>query len=197
MRSVPFAAALAMALFARTAMAHEYDVVLDPAQAVPAPNVTGFTPAGVATVDVNSITGLVTISGTYSGLTSDISNSYLHGWAPSGMGAGVIFGLSNTDGASGAFSGSYTLSPLEFAGLYAGETYRMKFKAVVKASTPLVAMPNQPRWQPSRTRPWISSKNDRAPAATEEIQVVPEPSTFGMLAMAMGVMLLGRRWIKR
>jgi len=99
------------------------NISLDPGQEVPAPNVAGFSPTGSAVVVVNTGTGDVSITGTYSGMTSDVNNSHLHGLAPPGVATGVIFGLANTGGTAGSFNGISTLSAANLAGFLAGQTY--------------------------------------------------------------------------
>ncbi len=114
---------IVLAVSAGPAAAITFDVPLEPGQEVPAPTLGGFSPTGSATVDVNTITGDVNISGSYSGMTSDVNNSHLHGLAPAGVPVGVLFGLSNTGGTSGTFSGSATLSAGNLTGLLDGNTY--------------------------------------------------------------------------
>ena len=100
-----------------------YNIALDPMQEIPPPNVAGFMPSGTAMVVVDSSTGEVEITGTYDGMTSNVSGSHLHGLAGPGATAGVLIGLSNTGGTSGTFSGGGTLGPADLAGLLAGDTY--------------------------------------------------------------------------
>ena len=114
---------LATTLAAGPAQALMISVNLTSGQAVPAPVVDGFSPMGSAIVDVNTVTGAISITGSYIGMTSNVNNSHLHGLAGPGVAIGVIFGLSNTAGTSGTFSGSDTLSPANLAGLLAGLTY--------------------------------------------------------------------------
>ena len=106
-----------------TADAITYDVALDSAQAVPAPTLNGSTPSGMATVDVNTLDGSVSITGTYTGTTSNVSASHLHGLAPAGTATGVILGLSPSGGTAGTFSGTGTLSTTNLDGLLDGVTY--------------------------------------------------------------------------
>lgn len=78
---------------------------------------------GTADVTVNDVTGLVIISGTYSGMLGNVNNAHLHGLAPAGANAGVLFGLTQTGGTSGTISGSGTLSAANLAGLLNNLTY--------------------------------------------------------------------------
>ena len=100
-----------------------YDVALDTAQEVPAPTIDGSTPSGMATVDVNTLDGSVSVTGTYTGMTSDVSASHLHGLAPAGSATGVILPLTATGGTAGTFGGPGTLSAMELDGLLDGLTY--------------------------------------------------------------------------
>lgn len=105
------------------AFAITFDVALDTAQEVPTPNTSGFSPSGTATVDVTIADGSFTVAGSYSGMTSNVSGSHLHGLAGPGATAGIIQGLSNTGGTSGTFTGGGTLSAVNLAGLLDGNTY--------------------------------------------------------------------------
>lgn len=110
-------------LQAATGHAIDFQITLDPGQAVPAPALGGSTPTGDAIVSVNTITGDVSISGNYAGLTSNVAASHLHGLAPVGIATGVIFGLTNSGGQSGTISGASTLSASNLDGLLNGQTY--------------------------------------------------------------------------
>ena len=123
MKRITVIAALAALVFAQPASAVLFHVALDAAQEVPAPTLGGATPSGTATVDLDTTTGNININGNYSGMTSNVDNSHLHGLAAPGATAGIIFGLSNSGGTTGSFNGSSTLSPSDLAGLLAGETY--------------------------------------------------------------------------
>lgn len=114
---------LALAMTGDSARAITFDVGLDPGQAVPSPTLNGANPAGMATVDVNTITGETSVSGSYSGMTSDVAAAHLHGLAEPGVAIGVIFGFDVTGGTEGTFSGDSTLSDDNLAGLLAGQTY--------------------------------------------------------------------------
>ena len=113
--------ALAVCLPAR---AIEFNVGLDPVQEIPTPNLGDATPTGSSTVIVDTTTGEVTVAGDFAGLTSAAAAAHLHGLAPSGSTAGVLFGMSTIDAAqSGTFSGSGTLDATQLSGLLSGETY--------------------------------------------------------------------------
>ena len=113
----------ALVLFVATSTAITFDVSLDSSQEVPAPNLNGASPSGTASLEVNTITGAVTVDGSYSGTTSDVMAAHLHGLAAPGQTAGVIFGLNVSGGMSGTLTGSSTLSSDDLSGLLAGQTY--------------------------------------------------------------------------
>ena len=125
MRTIPLVAGAAIACLATSAHAaiFVFNVALEPGQEVSAPVLGGATPTGSATVTVNTDTNFVEIMGTYSGMTSTVIGSHLHGLAGFGANASVLIGLSNTGGTSGSFSGSGTLSASNFDGLMNGQTY--------------------------------------------------------------------------
>ncbi len=108
---------------ATTSQAITFDVSLDPNQAVPSPTLDGATPSGTAAVNVNTITGAVDVSGSYSGTTSNVGAAHIHGLAGPGEATGVIFGFDVTGGTDGTFNGANTLSSENLAGLLAGQTY--------------------------------------------------------------------------
>jgi len=112
-------AALAVATSASAAI-FTVTVAIDGLQEV-LPNASPGT--GTAEVTVNDVTGLIIITGSYSGLLAPVAAAHLHGLAPAGANAGVLFALGTTGGTSGTFSGSATLSPANLAGLMANLTY--------------------------------------------------------------------------
>lgn len=123
MRRILLTSVAGLGLLVGTANAIVYDLLLDSSQSVPSPNLGGATPSGTATVDVNTLTGDVSVSGNYTGLTSDTSATHLHGLAGPGAGAGVLFGLTVDGGTAGNFTGNGSLSASNLAGLLAGQTY--------------------------------------------------------------------------
>jgi hypothetical protein len=116
-------AVASLGLLVGAANAIVYDLVLDPDQSVPPPTLDGATPSGTALVDVNTITGEVSVAGDYTGLTSDAVAAHLHGLAGPGEAAGVVFGFTVDGGTAGNFTGGDTLSADNLAGLLAGHTY--------------------------------------------------------------------------
>ncbi|NOT29763.1 MAG: CHRD domain-containing protein [Planctomycetes bacterium] len=90
------------------------------AQEVP-PVVTAGT--GFCTVTLDDVTGAVSVSGSFSGLTSTATAAHIHGPAPAGAIAGILVTLTETGGTSGNVSGSGTLSPANITNLLNGLTY--------------------------------------------------------------------------
>lgn len=79
---------------------------------------------GSATITIDTVTRLVQVSGSFSGMTAGCTAGHLHGLAGPGASAGVIFGFTVPAGAtSGSFSGSSVLSVANFNGLMNGLTY--------------------------------------------------------------------------
>ena len=99
---------------------HIYAVTIDPSQEVPPPVSSGI---GTATVTLDDVTGLVTVAGTFSGLTSNASAAHLHGLAGPGALGGVLISLTETGGTSGNVTGSGTLSAANVTGMLNGLTY--------------------------------------------------------------------------
>jgi hypothetical protein len=97
-----------------------YLVDLTGAAEVP-PVVTGGT--GQCVVNFNDVTGAVSVSGTFSGLTSNATLAHIHGPAPVGMNAGILITLTETGGTSGSVSGSGTFSPANITNMLNGLMY--------------------------------------------------------------------------
>jgi hypothetical protein len=100
-----------------------YQLTLDTASEVPAPNIGDATPTGLATLVVDTSSGLVEVTGSYTGMTTDVTAAHLHGLADPGVATGVLFGFDTTGGVAGTFSGTGTLSAENLAGLLDGKTY--------------------------------------------------------------------------
>jgi hypothetical protein len=96
-------------------------VNLNAAQEVPAPAVPS-TGTAMATVTVDAATRAVSVSGTYSGLTSNQTAAHIHSGA-FGVAGGVLLSLSGTGGTSGSFSGSGVLTTGQFNTFLAGDLY--------------------------------------------------------------------------
>jgi len=78
---------------------------------------------GEGTVILNAISGSVSVSCTYQGLTGNANNAHIHGLAPPGVNAGVIVPLTQTGGTSGIITGGGLLSPERVQGMLDGLTY--------------------------------------------------------------------------
>ena len=99
---------------------HIYHFALSGAQEVPPVSPSG---SGTCTVVLDDVTGAVTVSGTYTGMTSNVLAAHIHGAAPPGMNAGILVSLTTTGGTSGTISGGGTLSGAQVANLLMGLHY--------------------------------------------------------------------------
>jgi len=100
---------------------YQFNVTLDGLQEVPPVATPGF---GAATAIFDDVTGQMSISGTFQDLIGTTTNSHLHGYAPFGTSAGVVFGLSFTPGAtSGTISGAGIIPAARIADTLNGLTY--------------------------------------------------------------------------
>jgi len=97
-----------------------YVVELTAAQEVPPTNSPGI---GSATVTLDPGTGAVTVTGTYTNLSSAANAVHIHGTARRGANAGVIVNLSVSGGTSGTISGSGMLTPAQVQSMLDGLTY--------------------------------------------------------------------------
>ena len=113
-------AALSLAAPASALGVHVYTLPLSPAQEVPPVASAG---SGACTVTLDDVTGSVTVSGFYTGLTSNATLAHIHGPAPVGVNAGIIVTLTHTGGTSGTISGGGTLSPANITNMLNGLTY--------------------------------------------------------------------------
>lgn len=110
--------ALALAAGAQTLTS---TVGLDPVQEVPAPVVPSIG-TGMATVSVDAVTRTVSVSGTYTGLTSNQTGAHIHSGA-FGVAGGVLISLTGTGGTAGSFSGTGVLTSGQFNTFLAGDLY--------------------------------------------------------------------------
>jgi uncharacterized protein (TIGR03118 family) len=83
------------------------------------PVTTSGTGSGSLTLIGNQLFWTVT----YSGLSTNAIAAHVHGAAPVGQPAGVLFPIGNPTGTSGTLNGTQTLKPDEFADLLNGLTY--------------------------------------------------------------------------
>lgn len=140
---------------------------LDTDQEVPVPNVAGFTPTGAAEGTVDDVTGELTWTLKWDGLTGDPLAAHFHGPAAPGVPAGVQvdLGLPAGSGASGMNQGSATIDAGQIADLLAGLWY-------LNVHT-LANVPGEIRGQ-------IAAR-------------IPEPATFGLLLCGVFGVYLRRR----
>jgi hypothetical protein len=97
-----------------------YSVTLNGAGVVPSrPSVA----IGNATLTIAPGTGSVTVTGSYTGLTSMVTAAGIHGPAPTTANAPVIVPLNVSGGTSGTITGGGTLNPTQVTDLKAGQTY--------------------------------------------------------------------------
>lgn len=119
MKTMLFAVGASLSV-AAAAHAYTWNITLSGAQEVP-PNASAAT--GTAKIKFDRITNFAEITGSYSGMTAPVTAAHLHGLAPVGVNAGVIFGFVTTGGTTGTFSGSGFLSDAQEVGLFDGLTY--------------------------------------------------------------------------
>jgi hypothetical protein len=93
---------------------------LSGSQEVPA---NGSLGQGLCTVTMDDVTGAVSVTGNYSGLSTSATLAHIHGLAPPGSNAGIIVSLTPSGGTSGTVSGSGSLTPAQVTGMLAGNTY--------------------------------------------------------------------------
>jgi hypothetical protein len=125
MKRSSFLCAFALAVLSLGASAsafgtHTYGVNMTGAEEVPPVPGTGFCGA---TVTLDDVTGAMTVSGSYTGMSSSVIAGHLHGPAAPGFNAGIIVSLTVTGGTAGTLSGSATLSPANIANMLNGLTY--------------------------------------------------------------------------
>lgn len=119
---IAFLAVIAFALPAQAVLWTFDPIFLDGLQEVP-PNASPGTGTGTATLD--DVTGIMSVSGSFTGLVSPTIDAHVHCCAVPGVNAGVLFGLTFTPAAtSGTFSASSTpLSPAQIANVLNGLSY--------------------------------------------------------------------------
>jgi hypothetical protein len=96
--------------------------VLEASQEVVTPPVSSLG-RGTVIVKYNTETNMFDLLGDYQNLTSNVTMSHIHGPAPIGSSAGVLFDLTNTGGAMGTLTASRTLTETEESQLLAGNWY--------------------------------------------------------------------------
>ncbi|MCC6427377.1 MAG: CHRD domain-containing protein [Phycisphaerales bacterium] len=97
-----------------------YNFSMDGLQEVPAVVTTGN---GQATVTLDTVSGAVSVTGTYQELIGTVTASHIHGLAAPGSNAGVIVTLNHTGGSTGTISGNGVLTATQIQGMLDGLTY--------------------------------------------------------------------------
>jgi hypothetical protein len=77
---------------------------------------------GTATVTLDAA-NMVTVTGTFAGLSSNAVAAHIHGPAPVGMNAGIIVNLTATAAPQGTVTGSGTLTAAQRTDMLGGLTY--------------------------------------------------------------------------
>lgn len=114
------AAAFSFASPASALGTHTLFAVLSGANEVPLVATGGI---GTCTLTLDDVTGSVSVTGSFTGLTSNATAAHIHGLAGPGMNGGILVGLTETGGTSGNISGGGTLTPAEITGMLSGQTY--------------------------------------------------------------------------
>lgn len=114
------AAILAASAGAANAAIVVYNFGLDGLQEVPPNASPGF---GSATVTLDTVTGSVSVTGSYTGLLGSVTAAHIHGLAPVGVNAGILIHLTQTGGTSGTLGGGGVLSAANVQGMLDGLTY--------------------------------------------------------------------------
>lgn len=135
---------------------------------------------GTGLVNLTLSGNVLTLSGTYSGLTTASTLGHIHGPAAPGVGAGVLYdlvgpGIMSVGATSGTYSGSLTLTPT--VGPY----------TTVAAQ---IADLDAGRW-------YLNIHDSTFPGGEIRGQIVPEPSAIALLGFGsvalVGCVRLGRR----
>ena len=96
-----------------------YSLTLSGASEVPSVN----TPATGSAAIMLDASDNVTVTGTFTGLTADVTAAHIHGPASATMTADVILDLTVTPGRAGTVSGSGQLTATEASAMRSGMTY--------------------------------------------------------------------------
>ncbi len=100
---------------------YQFNVSLDGLQEVPPVATPAF---GSGTVLFNDVSGEMTVAGTFTDMIGTSTNAHIHGYAPAGTPAGVVFGLTFDPGVfSGSFSGNGIIPAVRISDVLAGQTY--------------------------------------------------------------------------
>ena len=94
---------------------------LNSAQEVP-PN--GSTGTGTGTISVNASQTMITVTLSWTGLSSNATAAHIHGPAPAGSNAGVLFGMAGVSGISGAIATqTFAITPTQLTQFQNGLFY--------------------------------------------------------------------------
>jgi bifunctional N-acetylglucosamine-1-phosphate-uridyltransferase/glucosamine-1-phosphate-acetyltransferase GlmU-like protein len=93
---------------------------LSGAQEVPTNASTG---TGSVTVTLNRTTGAVSVTGNFSGLSSNATAAHIHGPAAIGSNAAVLIPLTIPQSTSGSVTGSGTMTQIQMNDMIGGMTY--------------------------------------------------------------------------
>ena len=157
-----FACAAAMLLVQRPSHAtvHNLTSFLDGLQETPPVATPG---SGSATMTLDDVTNQFTMTGTFSNLIGTTNNAHVHGPAPIGTPAGVMFGITFDFGVtSGNFSFNGVITPAQTTIILAGDSY-------------------------------INIHTTFRPGGEIRGQILPEPSTFAVAAVGLGALAMRRR----
>jgi hypothetical protein len=78
---------------------------------------------GSATITFDNVSGQMNVSGSFANLLFNANNAHVHGYAPPGTPAVVVFGLTFTASTSGTFSGMGTIPAIRIPDVLNGLTY--------------------------------------------------------------------------
>ncbi len=123
MRLVPLAVAAAAGLALTGAAQADiitYEFMMDGLQEVPPVATPGW---GECTVQLDTLSGAVTVNGTFNNLIGNVTAAHIHGAAAPGVNAGVIVGLTPVGGTSGTISGNGVLTAQQIQDMINGLTY--------------------------------------------------------------------------
>ncbi len=130
---------------AKPMVINTFNVLLNSGMEVPPSGTNG---QGSATVTLDTVTGAVSVSGTYTNMSSNVILAHIHGPAPVGQNAGIIVTLAHTGGTSGSFSGAGVLTAgqvtAELNGLHYLNVHTSNFgggEIRGQIATPVPAMP--------------------------------------------------------
>jgi hypothetical protein len=133
---------------------------LDGLQEVPAVVTTG---SGFASMTLDNVTNQFTLTGSFANLTGTTNNGHVHGPAPVGVSAGVLFGITFDFGVtSGNFSFNGVITPAQTATILAGNSY-------------------------------INIHSTFRPGGEIRGQIVPAPSMLAMLSLGGAALIRRRR----